>query len=149
MTVVSTAKDQTAGRRVLLVVGFLLVAANLRPALTSVGPMLETIRQDIGLTAGEAGFIGTLPLLTFAAVSPQVPRLARRFGIDRMLWVAMVGLVAGIVLRSLPVSGLLWAGTVLLGAAIAVGNVLLPSMTKRDFPDHVSAVAGVSLPSRL
>ncbi|MCT2588102.1 MFS transporter [Actinophytocola sp. S1-96] len=105
--------------------------------------MLETIRQDIGLTAGEAGFIGTLPLLTFAAVSPQVPRLARRFGVDRMLLVAMVGLVAGIVLRSLPVPGLLWTGTVFLGAAIAVGNVLMPSMTKRDFPDHVGAVTGV------
>ncbi|MPZ80222.1 MAG: MFS transporter [Actinophytocola sp.] len=101
------------------------------------------IRRDIGLTAGEAGFIGTLPLLTFSAVSPQVPRLARRFGTDRMLWGAMVALMAGIVLRSLPVTGLLWVGTVLLGAAIAVGNVLIPSMIKRDFPDHVGAATGV------
>ncbi|HEX2131450.1 MAG TPA: MFS transporter [Actinophytocola sp.] len=138
-----TAKDRGVGRRVLLAVGFLLIAANLRAAITSVGPLLETIRRDLGLTAGEAGFIGTLPLLTFAAVSPQVPRLARRFGVDQMLWAAMVGLVAGIVLRSVPVAGLLWAGTVLLGAAIAVGNVLLPSMIKRDFPDHVGAVTGV------
>lgn len=143
MTVVRTAKDRGVGRRVLLAVGFLLIAANLRAAITSVGPLLETIRRDLGLTAGEAGFIGTLPLLTFAAVSPQVPRLARRFGVDQMLWAAMVGLVAGIVLRSVPVAGLLWAGTVLLGAAIAVGNVLLPSMIKRDFPDHVGAVTGV------
>ncbi len=127
----------------LLVVGFLLIAANMRAALTSVGPLLETIRRDIGLTASEAGFIGTLPLLTFSAVSPQVPRLARRFGIDLMLWLALVALIAGIVLRSLPVVGLLWAGTVLLGAAIAVANVLLPSMIKRDFPDHISAVTGV------
>ncbi len=127
----------------LLVVGFLLIAANMRAALTSVGPLLETIRRDIGLTAGEAGFIGTLPLLTFSVVSPQVPRLARRFGIDRMLWLAMVALATGIVLRSLPVPGLLWAGTVLLGAAIAVANVLLPSMIKRDFPDHIGAVTGV------
>jgi len=125
------------------VVGFLLIAANLRAALTSVGPLLETIRRDIGLTAGEAGFIGTLPLLTFAAVSPQVPRLARRFGVDRMLWVAMLTLIVGIVLRSVPVVGLLWVGTVLLGAAIAVGNVLLPSMIKRDFPGQVGAVTGV------
>lgn len=143
MTVVRTAKEHGVGRRVLLVVGFLLIAANLRAALTSVGPLLETIRRDIGLTAGEAGFIGTLPLLTFAAVSPQVPRLARRFGVDQMLWAAMFTLAAGIVLRSVPVVGLLWAGTVLLGAAIAIGNVLLPSMIKRDFPDHVGAVTGV------
>lgn len=139
----STAKEPRTARRVLLVVGFLLIAANLRAALTSVGPVLETIRRDIGLTAGEAGFIGTLPVLTFAAVSPQVPRLARRFGVDQMLWVAMLVLATGIVLRSVPVTGLLWVGTVLLGAAIAIGNVLLPSMIKRDFPNHISAVTGV------
>jgi MFS transporter, CP family, cyanate transporter len=143
VTTVRIAKDRQAGRRILLIVGFLLIAANMRAALTSVGPLLETIRRDLGLTAGQAGFIGTLPLLTFAAVSPQVPRLARRFGIDLMLWLAMAVLIAGIVLRSVPVAGLLWVGTVLLGAAIAVANVLLPSMIKRDFPGHISAVTGV------
>lgn len=144
MTVVRTAKEPRAGlAKVLLVVGFLLIAANMRAALTSVGPLLETIRRDIGLTAGQAGFIGTLPLLTFSAISPQVPRLARRFGIDLMLWLAMAMLAVGITLRSLPVAGLLWVGTVLLGAAIAVANVLLPSMIKRDFPDRIGAVTGV------
>ncbi|HEY7597615.1 MAG TPA: MFS transporter [Actinophytocola sp.] len=139
-----TAKEPRAGlHKALLVLGFLLIAANMRAALTSVGPVLDAIRRDIGLTAGEAGFIGTLPLLTFAAFSPQVPRLARRFGIDLMLWLAMGLLVIGIVLRSLPVAALLWVGTVLLGAAIAVANVLLPSMIKRDFPDHIGAVTGV------
>ena len=143
MTIVRPANEQTAGRRALLIIGFLLIAANMRVALTSVGPLLETIRRDLGLSAGQAGFIGTLPLLTFAAFSPQVPRLARRFGIDVMLWVAMAVLAAGIVLRSLPVAGLLWVGTVLLGAAIAIANVLLPSMIKRDFPDHIGAATGV------
>lgn len=141
--VVRSAKDQGVGRRVLLIAGFLLIAANLRTALTSVGPVLETLRRDLGLTAGEAGFIGTLPLLTFAAVSPQIPRLARRFGVDQLLWAAMIVLATGILARSLPVPWLLWVGTVLLGAAIATGNVLLPSMIKRDFPDHIGAVTGV------
>lgn len=126
-----------------MIAGFLLLAANLRAAITSVGPLLETIRADLGLTAGEAGFITTLPLLTFAAVSPQIPRLARRVGTDQLLWMALAVLAAGIVLRSVPVSALLWVGTVLLGAAIATGNVLLPSLIKRDFPDHVGAVTGV------
>lgn len=142
VTVVRTANEST-GRRVLLIAGFLLIAANLRAALTSVGPLVETVRDDLGLTGGEAGFMGTLPLLTFAAVSPQVPRLARRFGNDQLLWAALVVLTAGIVTRSLPVNALLWVGTVLLGAAIAVGNVLLPSLIKRDFPDHVGAATGV------
>jgi CP family cyanate transporter-like MFS transporter len=138
--IVRTANDGTA-RRVLMIAGFLLIAANLRAALTSVGPLVETIRGDLELTAGEAGFLGTLPLLTFAVVSPQVPRLARRVGTDRLLWTALALLATGIVLRSLP--GLLWVGTVLLGAAIAVGNVLLPSLIKRDFPGHLSAATGV------
>jgi len=126
-----------------MIAGFLMISANLRVALTSIGPLVETIRADLGLTAGEAGFIGTLPLLTFAAVSPQVPRFARRFGTDQMLWIALATLAAGIVLRSLPVTGLLWVGTVLLGAAIAIGNVLMPSVIKREFPQQVSAVTGV------
>jgi cyanate transporter len=142
VTVVRSANESTAGR-VLMIAGFLLLAANLRAAVTSVGPLLETVRADLGLTVGQAGFITTLPLLTFAAVSPQVPRLAGRLGTDRLLWLALATLATGIVLRSLPVTGLLWVGTVLLGAAIAVGNVLLPSLIKRDFPDHVGAVTGV------
>ena len=142
MTVVRTANEGTA-RRVLMIAGFLLISANLRAALTSVGPLVETIRADLSLTAGQAGFIGTLPLLTFAAVSPQIPRLTRRVGTDQMLWAALALLAVGIVLRSLPVTGLLWVGTVLLGVAIAVGNVLMPSLIKRDFPRHVGAMTGV------
>jgi CP family cyanate transporter-like MFS transporter len=142
VTVVRTANEGTA-RRVLMIAGFLLIAANLRTALTSVGPVIENIRADLGLTGGEAGFLATLPLLTFAAVSPQVPWLARRIGTDQTLWTALALLAVGIVLRSLPVTGLLWVGTVLLGAAIAVGNVLMPSLIKRDFPGHVSAATGV------
>jgi CP family cyanate transporter-like MFS transporter len=126
-----------------MIAGFLLIAANLRAALTSVGPVVEDIRADLGLSGGEAGFLGTLPLLTFAVVSPQVPWLARRIGTDQTLWTALVLLAGGIVLRSVPVTGLLWVGTVLLGAAIAVGNVLMPSLIKRDFPQHVSAATGV------
>jgi MFS transporter, CP family, cyanate transporter len=143
VTVVRTAKELRVGRRVLLIVGFLLIAANMRAALTAIGPLLDTIRRETGLTAGQAGFIGTLPLLTFSAISPQVPALARRLGSDLMLWLAMVALAAGIVLRSLPVPGLLWAGTVLLGAAIAVANVLMPSIIKRDFPNRIGAATGV------
>jgi CP family cyanate transporter-like MFS transporter len=130
-------------RRVLLIAGILLVAANLRGVITSVGPLLETIRRDEGLSAGQAGVLSALPLLTFAVFSPQVPRLARRFGMERLLWLALLTLTAGIVLRSVPLSGLLWLGTVLLGMAIAVGNVLLPALLKRDFPDRVAPMTSL------
>jgi CP family cyanate transporter-like MFS transporter len=128
---------------VLLIAGILLVAANLRGAITSVGPLLETIRRDEGLSAGQAGVLSALPLLTFAVFSPQVPRLARRFGMERLLWLALLTLAAGILLRSVPLPGLLWLGTVLLGMSIAVGNVLLPALLKRDFPDRVAPMTSL------
>lgn len=130
-------------RRALLITGILLVAANLRGAITSVGPLLETIRRDEGLSASQAGLLSALPLLTFAVFSPQVPRLARKVGMERLVWLALLTLTAGILLRSVPVTGLLWLGTVLLGMAIAVGNVLLPALLKRDFPDRVAPMTSL------
>nr|WP_052477956.1 MFS transporter [Kibdelosporangium sp. MJ126-NF4] len=145
----STISDRTAdarattARRVLLIAGILLVAANLRGALTSVGPLLETIRRSEGLSAGQAGLLSALPLLTFAVFSPQVTRLARWIGMERLTWYALLTLAVGIVLRSVPVAGLLWAGTVLLGMSISVGNVLLPALLKRDFPDRVAPMTSL------
>ncbi|SMD23368.1 CynX/NimT family MFS transporter [Kibdelosporangium aridum] len=133
----------TTARRVLLIAGILLVAANLRGALTSVGPLLETIRRSEGLSAGQAGLLSALPLLTFAVFSPQVPRLARRVGMERLTWCALLALAVGIVLRSVPLSGMLWLGTILLGLSIAVGNVLLPALLKRDFPDRVAPMTSL------
>lgn len=132
----------TAGR-VLLIAGIVLIAANLRGPLTMVGPLLETIRGETKLSAGEAGLLPALPLLTFAVVSPLVSRVARRMGVERTLWGALLLLVAGILLRSLPVMPMLWVGTALLGTAIAFGNVLLPSLIKRDFPHRVGMMTGV------
>ncbi|CAM3557448.1 MFS transporter [Kibdelosporangium persicum] len=146
---VSTISDRvadarmTTARRVLLIAGILLVAANLRGALTAVGPLMETIRRSEGLSAGQAGLLSALPLLTFAVFSPQVPKVARRVGMERLTWYALLTLAAGIVLRSVPVTGLLWLGTVLLGMAIAVGNVLLPALLKRDFPDRVAPMTSL------
>ncbi|MGI5240655.1 MFS transporter [Dactylosporangium sp. CA-139066] len=126
----------------LLVVGILLIATNLRAALTSVGPVLDHVRADLGLTATAAGVLTALPLLAFAGFSPVAPPIARRLGLERTVGLALAVLAAGIVLRSLPVVGAIWAGTVAIGAAIAFFNVLLPSLVKRDFPDRVAQLSG-------
>ncbi|RZQ60151.1 CynX/NimT family MFS transporter [Amycolatopsis suaedae] len=119
--------------RVLLVWALLVVAANLRPALTGVGPVLDRVQAELGLTPAVAGLLNTLPLLAFAVVSPAVPWLAARWGPERLLTAALVVLTLGIGLRWVA----LFAGTVLIGAGIAVGNVLLPSLIKRDFPTRI------------
>ncbi|MEV1239337.1 CynX/NimT family MFS transporter [Nonomuraea sp. NPDC050022] len=124
-------------RQALLVWGLLVVAANLRPSLTGVGPLLDRVQADLELAPAAAGLLSTLPLLAFAAISPMVPRLAARWGPERLLWGALVVLTLGIAVRWIPTAIGLFAGTVLTGAGIAVGNVLLPSLIKRDFPARV------------
>ncbi|MEU2133832.1 MFS transporter [Streptomyces sp. NPDC018352] len=131
--------ENTSTRRagqVLLVWGLLVVAANLR-GLTGVGPLLNRVQSDLGLAPAAAGLLNTLPLLAFAALSPLVPKLAARWGEERLLGGALVVPTIGIAARWIPTAAGLFIGTVLIGAGIAVGNVLLPSLIKRDFPTKV------------
>src|SRR5690606_39939194 len=118
---------------VLLAVGILLVAVNLRPALAAVGPLAATIRETMGLGNSQVGLLTTLPLLAFGAVSTLTPLITRRLGLASTVAVAMGLLALGIAVRSLPFHVALFGGTLLLGIAIALGNVLLPSIVKQHF----------------
>ncbi|WP_228281642.1 CynX/NimT family MFS transporter [Rubrobacter marinus] len=123
-------------RVALLVVGILLLAANLRTSLTGVAPLIGQIRADTGVSNGVAGLLTALPLLAFGVLSPVAPALARRIGIERALLASLFVLAAGILLRSAGSAAALFLGTVVLGAAIAAGNVLLPGLVKQGFPER-------------
>ena len=127
-------------RVVLLASAIVLLAANLRPALTGLSPLIGEIRADTGISYGVAGLLTALPLLAMGVISPVAPRLAHRFGVERVLLASMLVLAASILLRSWGVAAALFAGTVVLGAAIAAGNVLLPGLVKREFPERVGLV---------
>ncbi len=120
----------------LFLVALLLVAANLRAALTGVGPLLPVIQQDLSLSATAAGLLGSLPLLMFALFAP-LARLGARFGAERLVLAGLVALALGILLRSEGHVASLYAGTVLLAAAIAMTNVLVPTLVKQHFPGRV------------
>jgi MFS transporter, CP family, cyanate transporter len=126
-----------------LLLGIIFAGANLRAPLTSVGPIIETIRQDTGMSHTIAGMLTTLPLLSFAFFSPLAPKISRRFGLEYTLFGALLLLVAGIIIRSLPYISTLFIGTAVLGIAIAVCNVLLPSLIKREFSNKVGIVTGI------
>lgn len=126
-----------------LVVAIVLVAGNLRPAIVGVGPLLHEIRSGVGLSGTAAGVLTTLPVLCFGLLSPLAPGLARRFGADRVVAGTMLLLAAGIALRSTVGVSALFAGTLVIGAAIAVANVLLPSIIKRDFGLRAGPVLGL------
>jgi CP family cyanate transporter-like MFS transporter len=135
------APDRAAGVGVAFI-GLLLIAVNLRVSFVSVGPVLGNISSDLELSSAAAGFLTGLPLIAFAVFSPLAPGFAFRLGLDRALWMSLLILASGIVLRSLPLPGIIWAGTALIGLAIAFLNVLVPSLVKRDFPMRVSQVTG-------
>jgi CP family cyanate transporter-like MFS transporter len=95
--------------------------------------VLGQLRADTGLGSAMAGLLTTLPVLCFGAFAPLAPRLARRIGLETAVALSLVLLAAGIALRLLPPVALLYAGSVLAGAAIALANVLLPAFVKREF----------------
>ncbi len=119
----------------LLIAGILLIALNLRPALASVGPLIAEIRNNTGLSNSLLGLLTTLPLIAFGVVSMLTTLFTRRFGIEKTLFGAMMLLMVGILARLIHSPFALFGGTLLLGIAIALGNVLLPALVKRDFPD--------------
>lgn len=126
----------------LLFVGIILIAVNLRAGITSVGPLIGIIRDDTGISNALAGMLTTLPLLAFAILSPLAPGLARKYGIETVLLFSMIVLTVGIWVRSISSPWTLMLGTALLGMAIAIGNVLLPSLVKRDFPRNIGLMTG-------
>src|SRR6185312_13949460 len=86
----------------LMMAGIVLVAGNLRPAASSVGPLLDQIKDEVGLSSTAAGALTTLPVLCFGAVAPLAPTLARRMGYTAAVGIALVGLVTGLMVRLIP-----------------------------------------------
>ncbi|WEG72453.1 CynX/NimT family MFS transporter [Vagococcus intermedius] len=136
-------KERTTRQSIILLIGIVLIATNLRAPLTSVGPLIENISQSYQLNSTTAGMVATTPLLAFALVSILAPLNARKFGIERTLLMAMFVLSIGLVIRSLPGVINLFVGTALVGISIAHGNVLVPSLIKRDFPDKLGMMTGI------
>jgi CP family cyanate transporter-like MFS transporter len=120
----------------LLAGGVILVAINLRPAAASIGPVLNRIEVGTGLSSGWAGALATLPVLCFGLLAPLAPVLARRLGLRTSIAGAMCALLAGMIIRLLPGVGFLFLGTGVAGAAIAIGNVLVPVLVRRDFDER-------------
>ena len=127
----------------LLLGGVVLIAANLRPALSSVSPILGPIGALFHLSGGALTLLETIPILCFGALAPASLVLQRRAGTEHAMLIAMVILSCGLCLRLAGSGLMLFAGTVLAGAAIAVANVLLPAIVKRDFSTRIGLVTGL------
>ncbi|WP_049222563.1 MFS transporter [Neisseria sicca] len=120
-----------------------LLATTLRAPLAALGPLIGMIQADLRASGTFMGITAALPMLAFALFSPLAPKAARRFGMERVLAASLALMIIGMICRSLgPSESLLAGGTLLLAAAIAMGNVLLPALAKRNLPDLVGLVVG-------
>lgn len=138
------ALNQTRSASVwLLVTAVLLTAAALRSPITGVGALIGEIEAATGLSHAMSGMLTTLPLIAFAVFALAAPGLSAKLGIERTLFYSMVLMTGGILVRSLPSVAALFAGTALIGIAIAVCNVLLPGLIKRDFPQQVGLMTSL------
>ncbi|MFJ8940856.1 CynX/NimT family MFS transporter [Streptomyces sp. NPDC102365] len=128
----------------LVIAGIVLTALNLRPAITSLGALLEEVRDGLGMSGSVAGLLTSVPPLCFAVFGVMAPRLARRFGPAAVVCAGMLAIGTGLVLRPFVggTAGFLVASALAL-MGIAVSNVLMPVIVKRWFPDRVGTMTGL------
>ncbi|MGW3297332.1 CynX/NimT family MFS transporter [Streptomyces xiamenensis] len=129
--------------RGLVLLGIVLAALNMRVAVAGVSPLLTDIGDHFGLSATAGGLVTTVPLVFMGLGSLVAPRLAARRGTEAVLFGALVLLCGGILVRVAPPVIALFAGGILVGTAIALLNVLMPGLIKRDFPDHVAPMTAL------
>jgi MFS transporter, CP family, cyanate transporter len=127
----------------LLAVGIVLTGLNLRIPVASVPPVIDEVAADLDLSSAAAGLLTSAPILCFGLLAPVAPVLARRLGAERVLLIALLPILAGVLLRAAPSVPAIFAGTVLAGAGVAIGNVVVPSVVKGRFEHRVGPLTGV------
>lgn len=130
-------------KRLLLFLGVIFVASNLRAPLTSVGPVVDQISKAFSLSNTAAGLITTIPLIAFSLLSGVVPKFSKKYGMELVLLSSLILLSIGLAFRSLGSVVTLFLGAGLVGMAITVGNVLMPAFIKNKFPNKVGAMMGI------
>ncbi len=130
-------------QKLILLIAVILISINLRPAITAVGPLIHEIRLDTGLPNFALGLLTTLPVLAFGIFSVFTPLLTRKIGTEGTMALALILISGGIFLRINPAVMSLFGGTIMLGIGIALGNVLLPGIIKKQFPERVGLLTGI------
>ncbi len=120
-----------------------VVGLNLRPAMSSVAPLLSRLQETAGLSPASAGILTTLPVLFLGLLAPLAPLLAKQLGSERALSSALLLLTCGLILRGLPVPGALFIGSAMAGGAIGLSGTLLPALVKRELPHSADLLTGL------
>lgn len=118
----------------LIAIGIIFISFVLRGTITGVGSLVGEIKTDLNISNGIAGFLTTIPLLAFAAVSPFVSGFGKKIGMGRLMMVGLILVIIGVGVRSYTNAAGVFIGTAVIGGGIAIGNVLAPAMIKLKFP---------------
>ncbi|MGH3368438.1 MAG: CynX/NimT family MFS transporter [Nocardioidaceae bacterium] len=134
----------TRWERILVLVGIVVLGFNLRPAALSIGPVLDEVTGELGMSGATAGLLTTLPVLAFAVVGALAPELARRAGVHRVTLTSLGAVVVGLGVRArVEETWLFLAMSLLALAGMATANVLLPSLVRLHFPDRVGLLTSL------
>ncbi|MGW7929221.1 MFS transporter [Staphylococcus xylosus] len=126
-----------------VILAIVFIASTLRAPLTSVGPVVDEIKQVMEINNSVAGVLTTIPLIIFAIVSPFVSKVTARLTMSRTILYSTMLLIVALYLRIAGDFTLFLIGTVILGIAIAFGNVVLPSYVKWYFPMQIGLATGI------
>ena len=129
--------------RWLLGLSLMLIALNLRALFSSLSALLPEVMRGTGAEPAAASLMTTVPVLCLGLFSPAAAPLARRLGTERAVLLALGAVAVGTALRGLGTVPTILAGGLVAGAGIAFGNVLLPGLVKRDFPDRIALMTGL------
>lgn len=135
--------DVSKMKKILMFLGVIFIASNLRAPLTSVGPVVAEISEALSLSNTAAGLITTIPLMAFALLSGIVPKVSRKYGMEFVLLGSIILLTLGLIIRPLGSIVSLFLGAALVGTAITVGNVLMPAFIKNNFSNKVGTMMGI------
>ncbi|MBT2526696.1 MFS transporter [Streptomyces sp. ISL-99] len=139
----AAARRALLARPVVLLIGIVLASVNMRAALASASPLVSEISETFGLSSTATSLVTSVPVLFLGVGAMVAPWLGRRFGTEVVLFCALLLLGVGIVVRVVPTVPTLYGGSLVIGLAIALLNVLMPGLIKRDFPGRAASMTSV------
>lgn len=127
----------------LILIGIVLLGSILRTPITGIGAIIGIVKETLSINNTLAGFITTIPLIAFAILSPVVTKISNKNGLEKTLFYSTIVITIGLALRFYINTTVFFVSTFIIGIGIAIGNVLLPAVTKKYFADNLGVMTGI------
>ena len=128
--------------KVIILLGIILLGMILRTPITSVGAIIGPLKNLLEINNTVAGLITTIPLIAFAIFSPFVAKISNKIGLEKTLYLAAIVTSIGLLLRFYINTSVFFVTTFIIGVGLTVGNVLIPGLTKKYFPENLGVMTG-------